>query len=391
MKRLILSLTAFVLLAVHAPAQDRARAICGPYLQNVTCDSFTVMWETDIDALAWVEVAPDSDEHWYNRKRQVFREAPREGLLPLGRLHKVRISGLQPGTSYRYRIMMKGLKEYKGAGNVSYTRESGSDVFRRNPFRLTTRRASYDTLRFCVMNDIHEKDSLLGVLLDARRANEDFVVFNGDMTSSLMSEDRIRECWLSAASSALNGSLPFYALRGNHEYRGRDAILWPSHFETPTGHPYYAFRYGPYFFIGLDSGEDKPDDDIEYSGLYDTLPYLQKEAEWLRGVVDSEEFRSAQTRIVFSHIPPESKGWQGNRNVCELFVPILNEAGIDLMICGHIHRYRFDEPGSGMSPAAFPVWVNANVERLEVTLAPGRSIELRSFSPDGSLTHEMTL
>ena len=94
---------------------------------------------------------------------------------------------------------------------------------------------------------------------------------------------------------------------------------------------------------------------------------------------------------MFSHIPPESKGWQGNRNVCELFVPILNEAGIDLMICGHTHKYRFDTPQSDISPASFPVWVNANVERLDVTIGPGGSIELKAFNPDGIMTHSSAI
>lgn len=376
---------------LQAYAGNAARVVCGPYLQNVSCDSFTVVWETDIDAIAWVEVAPDGDGHWYNRKRESFREEGVNGLRSLGKVHKVTVSGLKPGTAYRYRLMMKGLEAYESAVDVRYTRVSGSDVYRKKPFIARTLKERYDTLRFCVLNDIHEKDSLLGVLLDARRPSEEFVVFNGDMTSSIMSADRIRECWLATASASLKGGLPLYAFRGNHEYRGRDAMLWPGRFATPTARPYFSFSYGRYFFIGLDSGEDKPDDDIEYCGLYDTLPYLQQEAEWLREVVSSKEFLEAERRIVFSHIPPDSKGWQGNRNVCELFVPVLNEAGIDLMICGHTHSYRLDTPDSGISPAEFPVLINPAAQRLEVTLAPDGVTELRIFDGNGAMTHSLRL
>ena len=387
MKRFLSICLAVLALQLSAFAQDRAGVVCGPYLQNVTTNSFTVMWETDMDAVAWVEIAPDGDDHWYNRGRQRFNEDSGCGLLPIGRLHKVVVSGLEPGTTYRCRIMMRGVKQYMGPGNVSYTRESGSDVFRRNPFRVSTLKEDYDSVSFVVMNDLHEKDSLLRVLLNACSRTPDFVVYNGDMTSTLMDEGKIASCYMHTTSEVLAGSVPLFVFRGNHEFRGRSAILWPKHFSSATNKPYTAFRYGDFFFIGLDSGEDKPDNDIEYSGLYDTLPYLREEAEWLKTVLESEDCRSASARIVFSHIPPSAKGWQGNRNVRELFVPLLNKAGIDLMICGHEHRFRIEEAGSESSGATFPIWVNKNVERLEVSLCKDATIVLRSFDTDGRQTH----
>lgn len=379
-----------LLLSVAAGAQDRAKVVCGPYLQNVTTNSFTILWETDIDALAWVEIAPDSGDHWYNRQRERYYEDNGTGLLPLSRLHKVTISGLEPGTSYRYRIMMKGLKEYKGPGNVTYTRETGSDVFRKKPFKASTLKENYDTLRFCVLNDIHQKDSLLGVLL-SKAGKSDFVVFNGDMSNDIMTEDKISNCYMQTAAKVLGGSTPLYVFRGNHDYRGRDAYLWPQHFSSSSGKPYSAFSYGPFYFIGLDSGEDKPDNDIEYSGLYNTLPYLQEEAAWLKEIVGSKEFLESKVRIVFAHIPPDADGWQGGRNMSEIFVPVLNAAGIDLMICGHTHRFSFDEAGAGRPGVGFPVWINANLERLDAVLTVDGSISLESYNTEGSLTHSVSI
>ncbi|MBR1705224.1 MAG: metallophosphoesterase [Bacteroidales bacterium] len=223
------------------------------------------------------------------------------------------------------------------------------------------------------------------------KADRDFVVFNGDTTNDMMEEGKIARYYMGTASRTFATERPVYVLRGNHEFRGRDATAWPRHFSTETGHPYTAFRYGPFFFIGLDSGEDKPDSDIEYHGLYYTGPYLQEEARWLREVVASPAFRESRVRIVFSHIPPESDGWQGNRNVNEWFVPILNEGGIDLMISGHTHDHRFDAAGSGLSDAQFPVWVNAAVERLDVTVDASGRLSLRAFRPDGTETHTLEI
>jgi UDP-2,3-diacylglucosamine pyrophosphatase LpxH len=52
----------------------------------------------------------------------------------------------------------------------------------------------------------------------------------------------------------------------------------------------------------------------------------------------------------------------GNAVVANKFVPILNQAGIDLMLCGHIHNYKVYEAGT--TNARFPVVCNKNRELM---------------------------
>ena len=126
--------------------------------------------------------------------------------------------------------------------------------------------------------------------------------------------------------------------------------------------PYYTHKYGKFFFIFLDSGEDKYDGDIRNLGVIMTDRYTDKEAEWLKGVLESKDFKESEVRIVFSHIQPDANSWFGNKVVAEKFVPMLNEAGIDLMLCGHIHQYKYYEPGT--TNAKFPVVCNKNRELM---------------------------
>ena len=63
MKRII-SILVFLCTAIMAGAQVKVN--CGPFLQNVTEDSFTVVWTTDSLAVGWIEVAPDDGTHLYN-------------------------------------------------------------------------------------------------------------------------------------------------------------------------------------------------------------------------------------------------------------------------------------------------------------------------------------
>lgn len=365
---------AILLSGTPAPAQAQdvrtveirpVKQACFPYLQNVTNTGFTVIWTTTTDAVSWVEVAPDDGTHFYNEERPKYFDLRGLGRRPIGRVHKVRIDGLEPGTTYRYRIMMQGVLDQDNRSSITYGPSYGLDL-RKHPTKVTTKRADYDKLEFAVVNDMHEHDAVLRADFKDAKGKYDFVVFNGDMTSAIDHEEDVVTNYLNSAAELFASDTPLYIVRGNHEYRGNDALKWYDYMDTPTGKTYYAFRYGGFFFIALDSGEDKPDSDIRNLGIMAVEPYVREEAEWLKGVVASEAFRTADARIVFSHMSPNLKGWHGDRMVAELFVPTLNEAGIDLMVCGHHHVHRIEPAGT--TNAAFPVIVNDNQTLLECTL-----------------------
>ena len=375
---------------VNAQKPQRAKIVCGPYVQCMSETSFTVIWTTDVDAVAWVEVAPDDGTHFYNKERDKYYDARGNGVFPIGKIHKVVVDGLEPGSTYRYRVMNRGVIAYNGSGNVQYMHGSGTDVYKGEPHKITTFKEDYDTIRFDLYNDIHGKDSLFNRILSGARDNRDFVFLNGDMTSNISNEELIPKMYLGSVAKSLNGGLPLFASRGNHELRGRDAIKWLNYFQTTTGTPYYSFSIGDFFFVVLDACEDKPDSDIEYSGIVASKPYVERQGRWLKEVIASEECRNAKVRIAFCHVPPESKGWYGAAQMCNILVPPLNEAGFDAMFCGHIHRWRVAEPDGSISNAGFPVICNANMERMEVT-ATEDAIEISTFDIDGKNTHNHTL
>lgn len=392
MKKILVLALMIVLWAgtVNAQKPQRAKIVCGPYVQCMTETSFTVIWTTDVDAVAWVEVAPDDGTHFYNKERDKYYDARGNGVFPIGKIHKVVVDGLEPGSTYRYRVMNRGVIAYNGSGNVQYMHGSGTDVYKGEPHKITTFKEDYDTIRFDLYNDIHGKDSLFNRILSGARDNRDFVFLNGDMTSNISNEELIPKMYLGSAAKSLNGGLPLFASRGNHELRGRDAIKWLNYFQTTTGTPYYSFSIGDFFFVVLDACEDKPDSDIEYSGIVASKPYVERQGRWLKEVIASEECRNAKVRIAFCHVPPESKGWYGAAQMCNILVPPLNEAGFDAMFCGHIHRWRVAEPDGSISNAGFPVICNPNMERMEVT-ATEDAIEISTFDTDGKNTHNHTL
>jgi hypothetical protein len=69
-------------------------------------------------------------------------------------------------------------------------------------------------------------------------------------------------------------------------------------------------------------------------------------------------------------------------------VPMLNKAGVDLMIGADLHTQMFCEAGSMGND--FPIFVNNEARRLDVVYSHGY-LTLRSFHPTGRLDFEKTL
>ena len=386
MKNTLFLLICFLASLPASPAfsQPSARIAGGPYLQNVTEDGFTVIWTTTTDAAAWVETAPDDGTHFYAVERPKYYDS-HLGRRRLGKLHRVRVGGLEPGKTYRYRIMQQAVLSDEGNKRVVLGEGYGSDILKHAPYPVTTPSADRNELEFWMVNDIHGRDSVFRLLIgDAPRQKPDFVCLNGDLLNSIESEKALFEGFLASASELLTpAGIALVVTRGNHDGRGKFARHWLDYFPTPTGESYYTFRRGPVFFVVLDGCEDKPDSDIRYYGLSTTDAYREQEARWLKGVVESEEYRAAPLHIVVLHMIPGGKSsWHGEQEIRRLFVPILNEASVDIMLCGHYHRYQWIDDGS--RGTNFPILVNSNRDKL-VVKADRRGIDIDVVNTGGEV------
>lgn len=378
-----------ILLALSQVAAWGIRIIHQPYLQNVGTGEATIVWVADKTSVGWVELAPDDGTNFYCVERPRYWDS-HDGIKTEDTVHAVRLIGLRPGTRYRYRVYAQEVLRHH-YWQVTYGNIAATDVYSRRPLEFKTFPLEQQAVNFCIVNDIHADNAKLRTLLTQRTdlKEQDFVVFNGDMVSSFNSEKQIFEGFMDTATGLFASELPMFYTRGNHETRGTFAPRFHRYFSPFQSNLYFTMRVGPVFFVILDTGEDKPDTDLEYAGITDYDRYRTVQAQWLEKVVESSKYREAPYRIVIAHIPPTMQGdWHGNIEVRQKFVSLLSK-GVkpDVMFCGHTHRFTHLNPSDSIP---FPCIVNSNKAVVKVK-ANEKNISVTITDVDGKTDDQFSL
>lgn len=369
-----------LLLAVFHGQDAGARnydIVCGPWIQNVSENGFTVLWKTEGKSLAWIEVAPDDGTPFEACARERFYETC-SGKRFTGDFHAVTVTGLEAGQTYRYRILGREVIDDSNPYASIYGKEAALKL----TGQVRTSDYSADSCVFSMVCDIHDRVQLYKDLTSPLKGrNPDFILLNGDIVSYSHSIDTVMMHTF-APISDISADIPVVFARGNHESRGADSYLMSRLFRTPTGEFYYIFRQGPVAFVVLDAGEDKPDSSVEYSGLADYDAYRAAELEWLKSAVEDPLFRDAPVKIALCHIPVilNRDSWYTQAWISRNFTPVLNSAGVDLMLSGHHHRHIHVKAGECGND--FPIVANDDTDRLDVRATDG-AIHVDAFDTAG--------
>lgn len=388
MKNVVLKLSAAVALAlmtlsVYAQDAPVADVKVGPWVTNVGADAFNVLWTSSCRTLSYVEVAPDDGTDFDACERPRFYQTV-SGRRVIDTFHDVRVTGLEPGVKYRYRIMSKPVVNDDDAYHTDYGEQVQLPVAGESA--VTTLDPKAKSCSFSMLNDMHANDDKFRTLIEGRGADQmDFVVFAGDMMSYINNvEDMVNHVY--GPVPELVANVPTFYTRGNHETRGKYAYLFQKYNPTNSGDTYFVLRHGPVAMVVLDAGEDKPDDNKEYSGAVDFDLFRQQQVEWLEKVVKDPMFAKAPVKVAVMHIPANSteRSWYGEKRANEMLVPVLNKAGVDIMLSGHYHRHVYIKEGACGN--RFPILANDNVSRVDF-YTQGKGYQIRIYDMKGNLTH----
>jgi acid phosphatase type 7 len=326
-----------------------AKMVVGPYLQASTENSITVIWLTDKRCTGWVEYG--TDRNHLDRKALSIKDGLIDAYITT---HKIKITGLEPGRQYYYRVRSEEILEFGPYYDKKFSQPFGSEVF---TFK-TSSNSDAEVSVIC-LNDVHDDPNLMSDLIRVGLEKPFQAVFlNGDIMEALYDEGQVISNVLMPCSELFAGEVPFYYARGNHETRGPFARQLSDYVDAQgENNFYYAFTCGPVHFIVLDGGEDKVDSHEVYANLNVFDDYRTKQAEWLRKHVETREFKDAPWRILMTHMPIESTASKHGMMECwEKFSTYLN-GRIDLNVAGHTHRFRIVEPSEDQT---FPIVVGGN-------------------------------
>ena len=341
----------------------------GPWICDMDSTGVTIVWVTDVPGISYVEMATDSTDHFYSKTRKRYYAAEAGRRILTDSVHCVRIRGLKPDSKYRYRVVTQALKDWCNDDWVTLGGLAWSDVWKKKPYEFKTYPAKPREITFLVLNDIHERPQFMKELcknVDLKKL--DFVLLNGDMSNRIRSQKHIMDAYLDTCVSMFATDVPLFFNRGNHELRGEFADYLNRYFPTNNGKYYRLQHVAGVDFLFIDSGEDKPDADLEYCGIVECDQYREEQERWLRSLQEEKKIGKYPI-VVFSHMPPTLKNWHGPLHMQETLTPELNKMNVSVMLSGHLHRFDYQEPNEVIN---FPNLVNSNNTYLLCHIANGR-------------------
>ena len=349
----------------------------GPWVSEARDNRVTILWTSEVPGMAYVELA-DGTKIWETfAGRRVFH-----------RLHSVKVDGLKPGEVVRYRVCGQDIEDDSNARNPKF-----GAVYEGEWHSVRTFDPKAAECRFSVFNDIHMRVpqyEALAAQVDS--ASTDFLFLNGDIVSAGNYDLDTYTRFTLDPLGTLPAGLPVLFGRGNHEGRGNNVELMADVFPNEDPAPfYYTFRQGPVAFIIFDAGETGTNRSILYSGKDVYEDYLNEQIEWAKQAMQEKSFRKAPVKVCILHVPmidhEDKTDYLLQRWLNVHMMPMLNKAGIDLMIGADLHEFMFCETGTMNN--AFPIIVNDEAHRLDFNYSDGY-ITVRTYHPKGTLEFDYT-
>ena len=343
-----------------------------PYLQFVTQDSITVMWETNRPAKGRVRFGrDDSTPHTATGEKSL--------------MHEVKLADLEPQTPYFYR--------------VESTDESGRTIAQ--PL-ISFQTANFEETPFAfgVIGDTQENPRVSKILTDLlwmQRPN--FVVVVGDLVDTGPNKSQWTEQFFPGMNPLIS-RVAFFPVLGNHE---QNAKHYYDYMSLPAPEYYYTFHYGNSQFFMLDSNKEVGPGSEQWDWLEDAL--AESTAQW---------------KFVAYHHPSYSSDeddygdmWRGRSEHGDLRIRQLSKLydkyEVDIVWNGHIHSYERTWPimddkvveqrgtiymitggGGGPLETAGPVkpFFQNNVKHGHhycLVGVNGRTLEFKAFDMEGRL------
>ena len=392
-------------LAAAAPPDVEPAARVGfrvlPYVQNPTSEAITVIWFSDDERPGTIMVCgPGFDRTLASAPRRAQALAYQRDeirLLPGGVdpgppfMHRVRVDGLGPDTSYAYRVRQGEATfdcRFRTApafdGDIRFIVYADAET---EP-ESTGRPRRWPDARGAQPRRLYPADQTEGYAANLRAIasrRPDFIAIAGDLVESGGEQRDWDEFWRHNAGElgSIASSTPILPAVGNHENYGgpggfgafgadaaRQAIeRFGTYFDVPANGSdsaahegrYYRVDYGPVTLITIDSSNGRDDDpqrdtNLQLAGGAGEAPDFNPgsaQHRWLEAQLADAQRCSRFTFVQFHHAPysvgphglPSGAGGarQGENDQSgrplRVLTPLLLRYGVDAVFTGHEEMY----------------------------------------------------
>jgi hypothetical protein len=348
------SLIGVLLLLTPLPAQA-ADFVRGPWLQNVTPDGITVVWEASEEESTTPTVS------WgLTAAHELGSVDATHASMASIHVYSARIEGLSADTIHHYKVAM-GTSETLDA-TFKTAPAVGTTGFRF--YALGDNRSNpSDWGRICTQ--IHEDMS------EHPEHNQTFILNTGDLAGDGSVYEDWDQLWPPAQIAVRE--LPMFVAFGNHEDRNTptsDALIY-GYFDNPhtesgsTDEKWYSFDYGNVHFSSI--------------AIYDDTGYRSGDQhDWLAADLDAAQHDSLTTlTFAMMHFLPWSLGSHGYSDASSLrdyIHPLLRDEDVSLAFGGHNHIYARYAPidgvvyittggaGAGLHTEYYDAWTGGTLE-----------------------------
>jgi acid phosphatase type 7 len=282
-----------------------------PYVQGVTASSAIICWVSQHPRLGVVE---------YGKTPELGRKGTD---LRVRRRHAVALTGLDPDSTYHYRV--EGVGESSSTGSLR-----------------TAPVGEHSRFGFAVVGDSGSGGKgQLAVAALLGRLEPDLVLHTGDVVYPA-GQERHYDRRFFAPYRNLIKTVPVFPVLGNHDVRKGNGAAFLENFHPPLSSPgstkrYYSFDWGNIHFVALNSElyhSDRGSDPEEQRD------FLERDLATTR----------KNWRIVFLHRSPYgSSRHGGDEKVRENLEPLFVKHEVDLVFSGHDHVYERTVPIRGVT------------------------------------------
>lgn len=293
-------------------SRPKCSLLTAPYIQNVTPDSATIMWESDFAEAGKVNYGTSQDASG-NTIAATFTPSGANTYI-----EKVVLKPLTDGTTYYFRAIDKSspytIESFKAATKSTdavFTVGIWGNSYNLSPF---SNMASY----------------LVNTL------KPDFCFSTGDLTNNGNDSIELRKAFMPATLGIIGATVPFYECFGsrdvNTQLNGSDLIrnyvnqptMYNSDASAVSGS--YAYVYGNSVFISIDP--TRYDTDLVPNG-------------WLETFLKSDVSKQAKFRFIFiNNAPFHERCQKAEQAVVKTNIPLLSKRyGVTAVFGSHMNGY----------------------------------------------------